>query len=186
MPGIETNFVHGGWDPLYSGFSYTADSYNVDFGIDAALAIADYPELYFNFVLRRDFLGPFTDHLVYSTAVSLLLFGLLALTSSNDATRGRFGITTAGVLGSSGVFLFGVIAKHNQIRSSLDTQQVTYLETVPVLLYVMIVFVALNAIVVASPLKVPLLEYRDNRFPELVYWPLLFGALFVVTYLVFF
>jgi hypothetical protein len=118
--------------------------------------------------------------------VSLLLFGLLALTSSNDATRGRFGITTAGVLGSSGVFLFGVIAKHNQIRSSLDTQQVTYLETVPVLLYVMIVFVALNAIVVASPLKVPLLEYRDNRFPELVYWPLLFGALFVVTYFVFF
>ena len=186
MPGIETNFVHGGWDPLYSGFSYSADDYNVDFGTDAALAGADYPELYFNFVLRRDFLGPFTDHLVYATAVALLLFGLLGLTSSNDATRGRFGITTAGVLGSCGVFLFGVIAKHNQIRTSLDTQQVTYLEAVPILLYVMIVFVALNAIVVASPLHVPLLEYRDNRFPELIYWPLLLGTLFAITYVVFF
>jgi len=186
LPGIETNFVHGGWDPLYSGFSYTADPYNVDFGTDAALAIADYPELYFNFVLRRDFLGPFTDHLVYATAVALLLFGLLALTSGDADTRGRFGITTAGVLGSSGVFLFGVIAKHNQIRTSLETQQVTYLEAVPVLLYVMIVFVALNAIAVASPLKVPLLEYRDNRFPELVYWPLLLGALLAITYLVYF
>ena len=186
LPGIERSFVHGGWDPLYSGFSLFADSYNVDFGAEGSLANAAYPELYFNFVLQRDFLGPFTEHLVYASAVALLLFGLLALTSSNDATRGRFGITTAGVLGSCGVFLFGVIAKHNQIRTSLDTQQITYLEAVPVLLYGMIVLVALNAIVVASPLDVPLLEYRDNRFPELVYWPLLFGLLFAVTYAVFF
>lgn len=186
LPGIETSFVHGGWHPMYSGFSLSAESYNVDFGTNAALAIADFPELYFNFVLRRDFVGPFTDHIIYSAAVALLLFGLLALTSNNDATRGRFGITTAGVLGSCGVFLFGVITKHNQIRTSLDTQQVTYLEVIPILLYVMIVLVALNAIVVASPINVAFLEYRDNRLPELVYWPILLGVLFIITYLVFF
>ena len=34
LPGIDTQFVYGGWDPLSSEFSYDLIDYNVDFGLD--------------------------------------------------------------------------------------------------------------------------------------------------------
>ena len=33
LPGIDTQFVYGGWDPLSSEFSYDLIDYNVDFGL---------------------------------------------------------------------------------------------------------------------------------------------------------
>ena len=33
LPGIDTQFVYGGWDPLSSAFSYDLIDYNVDFGL---------------------------------------------------------------------------------------------------------------------------------------------------------
>jgi hypothetical protein len=44
----------------------------------------------------------------------------------------------------------------------------------------------LNAILLASPVKVRLFAYRHNLVPVLAYWPVLLGSLLVVTLIVFF
>jgi hypothetical protein len=186
MPGVEGSFVFGNWDPAYSGWSYDLAFFNADFGIPADDLDRGDPELYFNLVLKRDPLGPASDFIAYSLTVALLSFGLLALTSANPDVRGRFGISTAGVLGSVSVLLFGVISKQSGLRLALDTQQLTYLEALPILLYVMLLLTALNAILVCAPFNLRILEYRDNLLPELLYWPILLTLLFVVTLAVFF
>lgn len=187
MPGIEGTFVYGNWNPVFSGFSFDLGYYNSDYGIpgDETSNVGD-PEVVFNFVMKRDPLGPASDFVFYSLTVALLTFGLLVLTSGNPDIRGRFGISTAGVLGSVSVLLFGVIGKQGTLRTALDTQQLTYLEALPVLLYVMLLLTALNAILVCAPFDFKVLEYRDNLLPELFFWPVLLSLLFLLTLVVYY
>lgn len=187
MPGIEGTFVYGNWNPVYSGFSFDLGYYNADYGVpgDESSTVGD-PEVVFNLVMKRDPLGPGLDFVAYSMTVALLTFGLQVLTHGNPDIRGRFGISTAGVLGSVSVLLFGVISKQGGLRTALDTQQITYLEALPTLLYIMLLLTALNAILVCAPFSFKVLEYRDNLLPELLFWPILFSLLFVITLVVFY
>jgi hypothetical protein len=79
-----------------------------------------------------------------------------------------------------------VILKQNQIRTGVGTQGLTYIETIPIILYGIIVVVVLNAILLASPLNVRLIRHRHNLIPTLAYWPVVLGLLLAVTLIVFF
>ena len=186
MPGVESEFVYSGWSPVYSGFSFADEVYDSSFGIGVAGQYPDLPDLYFNLVLDRNFVGPFFDIFVFAIAVACLLFGLLALTTDDENLKSRFQLSTAGVLTAASGLLFAVILKHNQIRTSSDTQGLSYIEAVPIILYGIIVFVVLNAILLASPVNVRVFDYRHNLVPVLAYWPVLLGLLLAVTLIVFF
>jgi hypothetical protein len=137
-----------------------------------ALRPPDLPDLFFNIGLKRHSLGPNFDQIGFAVVVALLLFAVLCLTPRDESTKSRLGISTFGVLGTCSGLLFAVILKHNELRRAIAPDQVSYLE---------IVLVALNAIVLASPLKLKVLEYKNNLLPDLVYWPLLLGTLVAAT-----
>jgi hypothetical protein len=118
--------------------------------------------------------------------VAFLLFGLVVLTTDDDSLKSRFQLSTAGVLAAASGLLFAVILKHNQMRSGVGTQGVSYIEIIPIILYGVIVFVVLNAILVASPIKMKFIAHRNNLIPTLAYWPVVLGLLLAVTLIVFF
>ena len=93
LPGIDTQFVYGGWDPLSSAFSYDLIDYNVDFGLSNGFSGAPDPELYFNLSVARDFLGPMLEHLVLEGAIAILLFFLLLLMAHDSDLQDRIGLT---------------------------------------------------------------------------------------------
>ena len=186
LPGLDEQFVYGGWDPETTAFSFATNRYNTSFGYSAVADRDSFPELYFNVGLKRDFLSPFFDHIILTLAVALLLFVILGLTTNDTELQQRFGLNTAGVVGSASALLFAVILKHSQIRSVIGSQQVAYLETLPMILYLTILLVALNAILLALPLNVKLVEYKKNILPVVAYWPFLLGVLLVTTLAVFY
>ena len=186
LPGIEREFVYSGWTPIYSGFSFSDEQYNTSFGIGDAGERQEFPELYFNLVLDRNFTGPFFEHLVFAIAVAFLLFGLVVLTTDDENLKGRFGLSTAGVLGAASGLLFAVILKHNQMRTGVGTQGISYIETIPIILYAVIVVVVLNAILLASSVRPGIIAYRNNLIPTLAYWPVVLSLLLAVTLIVFF
>lgn len=186
LPGIEEQFVYGGWEPEDAGFSYVLHRYTTTFGFDAGFADEGLPELYFNLGLKRAFLGPFVDQVLFAGAVALMLFLVLALTTSDQDLQDRFGLSTSGVLGATSGLLFAVILKHAQLRGGIGQEGVAYLEVLPFLFYLLIPLVALNAIVLASPWQVRFVEYRHNLLPKLLYWPLLLGLLLATTLAVLF
>lgn len=186
MPGLDPRFVYGGWTPEYAAFSFAESDSGTTLGYAAGAARFGDPDLFFNVGLKRDFLGPFFDHIVLALAVALLLFVVLTLTTDDDDLQRRFGLNTAGVVGSASGLLFAVILKHNQIRSAVGSGHVAYLEAIPFVLYLFIVLVAANAIVLASPLHVPAIEYKKNALPTLAFWPGLLGALLVITVALFY
>lgn len=186
LPGIDTQFVYGGWDPISSEFTYDLLDYNVDFGLGYGFSGAPEPELYFNFAVARDYLGPMLEHLVLEAAIAILLFVLLLLMDDGSESHHRTGLTIFDLSVAAGGLLFAVILDHNGIRAAVESQSVIYLEWVSLLLVVFIVLVVLSAVLQLNGWRVPILNYRGNLVPVLLYWPALLGALLVVTLVVFF
>ena len=186
LPGLDTNFVYGGWDPLSSQFSYDLIDYNVDFGLGYGFSGAFDPELFFNLSVERDFLSPMLEHLVLEAAIAILLFFLLVLTSYESEVQSQLGLTVFDLIVAAGGLLFAVILDHNSIRGSVESQQITYLEYFPLILSVFIVLVVLSAVLRVKQWRLPILGYTGDLVPVLAYWPALFGTLLIVTLLVFF
>jgi hypothetical protein len=186
LPGIDTQFVYGGWDPLSSEFSYDLIDYNVDFGLGSGTSGAPDPELYFNLSVARDFLGPMLEHLVLVGAIAILLFFLLLLMAHDSDLQDRIGLTIFDLIVAAGGLLFAVILDHNSIRGVVESQDLIYLEWFPLILDVFIVLVVLTAVLRVKRWRIPLIGYSGDLMPVVAYWPALIGALLVVTLLVFF
>jgi len=186
LPGIDTQFVYGGWDPLSSEFSYDLIDYNVDFGLGHGFSGALDPELFFNFSVARDFLGPMLEHLVLEAAIAILLFFLLVLMAHDADLQDRIGLTIFDLIVAAGGLLFAVILDHNSIRGVVESQDLIYLEWFPLILDVFIVLVVLTAVLRVKRWRIPVIGYSGDLMPVVAYWPALIGSLLVVTLLVFF
>jgi hypothetical protein len=186
LPGIDTQFVYGGWDPVLSEFTYALHNYNVDFGLGNGITGDPEPELYFNLSLERDFLGPMLEHGVLEAAIAILLFLLLMMLSPGTVLHERVGLTSFDLIVAAGGLLFAVILDHNSIRSGIQSQSPTYLEWFPLLLSCFIVLVVLSAVLRDRQWRIPLLGYSGDLVPVLAYWPALLGALLAVTLVIFF
>ena len=188
-PGLGDDFVDSGWSATHTQFSYDQQVVNTTFGLDPAIlgaAAGPFPGMYFNVGLKRDFLEPFLDDVLFAAAVSLLIFFVLLLSASDAAIKTRFGISTFGVLGTCSGLLFAVILKDTQIRQAVSPGQIVYIEALPFLLYAALLLVAVNALLLDAPFRVGFVHYRNNLIPDLLYWPFLLTALLVVTLTVFF
>jgi len=188
LPGIENEFVYGGWEPIDSGFSYGLVSYNANFGLPDLRDLNGVPliNLYFNLSVERNFLGPLLEHVVLETAIALLVFFLLLLTANDSDVQQRLGLTLFDLIVASAGLLFAVILDLNSIRNAIASQQLTYLEWFPLILIVFIVLVVLNAVLRGQGWRVPLLGYKGDLVPVLAYWPALIGTVLTMTLLVFF
>jgi hypothetical protein len=186
LPGIDAEFVYGGWDPLRSEFTYALLDYNVDFGLGYGFSGAPDPELYFNLEVARDPLGPIFEHVVLDGAIAILLFFLLLLMSQQSDVREQVGLTTFDLIVAAGGLLFAVILDHNAIRNAVESNALIYLEYFPLILEAFIVLVVLSAVLRVRGWRAPYLGYTGDLVPVLAYWPALLGTLLAITLLTFF
>ena len=186
LPGIDPDFVYGGWDPLRSEFTYRLLDYNVDFGLGYGFSGAPDPEFYFNLEVGRDSFSPLLEHVVLEAAIAVLLFFLLVLMAERSEVQERSGLTAFDLIVAAGGLLFAVILDHNAIRSAVASQTLTYLEYLPLILDAFIVLVVLSAVLRLRGWRAPFLGYRGDLVPVLAYWPALLGTLLVVTLVTFF
>ncbi|MCC6313779.1 MAG: hypothetical protein IT337_07175 [Thermomicrobiales bacterium] len=186
LPGVDNQLVYGGWDPYLSGFSVAKHAYGTDFGYQTGDRDALYPDLYFDLGLKRDFLSPLFKHLPFFLAISSLMFATLVMTSNEPSAKERFQLTPSGVVAANGALLFAVIVEHNNIRDTVGSQQLSYIEVLPFTLYAMILLVSLNAVIVDGPKPIPFFEWENNLLPVVLFWPILIGILCLATWAVFF
>jgi hypothetical protein len=186
LPGIDSQFVYGGWDPVASEFTFDLVDYNVDFGLGYGFSGVPDPELYFNLAVQRDFLGPMLEHLVLEAAIAILLFFLLLLMAHDEDMRDQVGLTIFDLTIAAGGLLFAVILDHNAVRNTVESQDLIYLEWFPLILDVFIVLVVLSAVLRVQRWRPPIPGYTGHLMPVLAYWPALIGSLLAVTLVVFF
>lgn len=179
LPGISNSLAISGWQNIESYFNYGLSTYNTDFGATNYNALEEFPELYFNLTIKREFISPFVSKVIPVLVMAILLFCiLLTITKIRTEAAGFSGTNV--ILGCAALF-FVVIFEHISLRSALESSQIIYFEYFYFTLYIAMTLVMVNAIFFTSAINIKWLEYRDNIIPKILFWPVLLGFLFLMT-----
>ncbi|MCP4872430.1 MAG: hypothetical protein GY898_27360 [Proteobacteria bacterium] len=184
LPGLDRDLILPGWDKDGSGFAFRRRAYNTNFGITNYVGQADFPELVYTVSLKRSFLGPFVGKVIPLGVSAAMLFCMLLLGTRKAKYEGAFGFTALEVVLGAAALFFVVIFDHSALRDDLATTRPFYLEYFYFVMYVCLVLVCMNAIAFAMGKGRPIL-FRDNLIPKVAFWPIVLGAIGVITTVMF-
>ncbi len=178
-PGLSDDAYLSGWHIRGSYFGYKKNNYNSIFGMYSHGPFGMYqhieksetPELYFDIRIKRYLLDMLISDLLPLIVIALLLFVLL-LTSVEQGY--------AALRSCTPIFFSNVIAQI-QFRSKIPSHQFVYFDQFFLLLYVAILAVIIVIIAYQFNFDIWFIQYRKKLIPKLLYWPLLLGALNMIT-----
>ncbi len=185
LPGLEQGMYLPGWRLIRSFFELRQRRDETDFGLERSLAKEDFPALYFNFVIRRIFIDAFISNLTPIIIVTILLFTLLMISSRDERLVGFMQAGTGRVLSICAAMFFVIAFSHIDIRRKIAAEEVFYLEYFYLLVYVALLWVAVNSVLFAMGTRLRVIQYGDNLLSKLLFWPTFLGLAFVVTVLAF-
>ena len=99
-------------------------------------------------------------------------------------STGNFYVQAA--LSSVLALMFVTLLSHNNLRNTLDAEEIVYPDYAYFVLYVALLFVAVNSLLFATGNGGRFIHWRKNLLPQLVYWPSMATVLFVATLVVFY
>lgn len=201
-PGLASSFQLPGWRTEGSFYEYQTVDYGMNFGLTGSLRSANATELVFKVPIRRIFVHTFVSSVLPLAIIAFLLF--IALSINTKMARAKFALgggseTMGGSTGSptyglinvsivmsyTAALLFALILAHSRLRDEVPASGLLYLEYFYFVMYFAIVAVSVNALLYASHLGGGFVHFRDNLIPRVLYWPLISGPLFAVTWVVF-
>lgn len=181
--GIEDSIVLGAWDRENTYFDFKTSNYNTNFGMVDYIGQNDWPELYFNIVIKRKFSHAFTIYLLPLLLVATLLFAALLTVSDNVELADRLGFSASGFMGACSALFFVVMLAHIQLREKFASAGVVYIEYFYILMYALLVIATANTYFfsIRAPHQFRFIWYHDNIIAKILYWPVTLLSLIVIT-----
>ncbi len=186
LPGLDSDLTIPGWSINSSYFDLQLKDYSSTFGIKRTLSKENFPSLYFNIIITRNFINAFISNLTPIIVVAFLLFGLLAIIIRDEQVIKFMQAGTGRVLSICVAMFFVIVFSHIDIRRDIGAQEIFYLEYFYFIIYFAILGVSVNSILFSLSENVTLVQYKENLIAKLLYWPMLLGALFIVTVIIFY
>jgi hypothetical protein len=184
--GLERDFVLERLQLERTYFNYHFNSYNASFGINNYIGQDAFPELYFNVGVRRDVLDAFVAYMIPLVILIFMTFGVQLVVTQITEKMSLYGVSTIGLIGYfASLFFIGILAQLD-IRRTLNAPGVVYLEYFYFVLYVILLLQTVNAIVFTVSDRFHFVEYEDNLYAKVIFFPITMGFLFVVTATTFF
>lgn len=176
LPGLDKSAFISGWNLINSYYELRRSDLNTNFGVTRTVGKDDFPVLYYNIEIQRNFVDAFISNLTPLIIVSVMLFFMLFLMEKIDTAK-VFNICIA--------MFFVIVFSHIDIRSKISAQEIFYLEYFFFITYGLILYVALNAI--GWLLQTDTWYYRHNSsIHSVLYWPVLLGLTLGVTVFTFY
>jgi len=185
LPGLDSDIVLENWDIQQSFFSYRANRYNANFGIQGYVADIEQPELYYNISIKRDLVSALISRLIVPVVILIQLFVIVMVIGRDNKRLEQFGVRPGAVIFTCAAFFFAVLVAQNSLRTELEAQGFVYLESLYLLTYVVILAVAVNSVLLAAHPDLKLFREYDNMWAEISYWPSILLAMIVITFLTF-
>lgn len=181
--GIEEAIVLGAWERENTYFDYHLSNYDTDFGIPDYVGQDGFPELHYNVVVKRKFENAFVIYLLPLFLVAMLLFAALLTVSGRHALSERFGFNTSNFIAGCSALFFVTMLAHIQLREQFDSGGIVYIEYFYILMYTLLVIATTNTYLFSiRPRRgFSLILYRDNLLFKVGYWPVVLGALILIT-----
>ncbi|WP_419995931.1 hypothetical protein [Streptomyces boninensis] len=187
MLGVDPDLDIPGWNPTFTTWSYLDLDYRTSMGASTGdyRASEGRPNLYFNVGMARKWHNPLLDSLIRSAIVSLMIFlSLFIYTRVDDDRRSHFGFSTWGAVTFGVSMLLVIVVDQSSVREVTGSRGMAYLEYFAFAQYVVILWVAIDAVLLGRRRSAGL-EWGDNRLAKLLYWPLLLTLIFAATLWVF-
>jgi hypothetical protein len=176
LPGLDKSVFISGWNLLNSYYELRSSDLNTNFGVTRTVGKDDFPVLYYDIEIQRNFIDAFISNLTPLIIVSVMLFFMLFLMDKIDTAK-VFNICIA--------MFFVIVFSHIDIRGKISAQEIFYLEYFFFITYGLILYVALNAI--GWLLQTNTWYYRcDSKIYAVLYWPVLLGLTFMITIFTFY
>src|SRR5215212_9808087 len=120
LPGVDPDLVLENWNIEQSFFSYRANSYNENFGIQGYEADQLQPELYYNISIKRHLLSALISRIIVPIVILIQLF-VIVMVIGRDSTRLElFGVRPGAVIFTCAAFFFAVLFAQNSLRGELQ------------------------------------------------------------------
>jgi hypothetical protein len=181
--GIDETIVLGTWRRMNTYFDYQVTGSDTTFGVDGWVGMTNYPELRYNFLIRRNFQDAFVVHLLPLLMVLMLLYAaLLTITDDPDLSE-RLGFNASAVIGSCSALFFVVLLAHMQLREQFAGWAVVYIEYFYFLLYFLLVLGAAYSYMFAARKSdfMNMLYSRGNLAMKIGYWPFVLALMILIT-----
>jgi len=181
--GIEEEIVLETWERENTFFDYKLSSYDTDFGITNYVGQQGFPELHYNFIVKRKFENAFIVYLLPLFLVATLLFAALLTISDRAELSERFGFSVSGFIGAASALFFVVMLAHIQLREQFAGSGIVYIEYFYILMYALLVAATANTYLFSLRPKrwCGLILYDDNILVKIAYWPVVLGSLILIT-----
>jgi hypothetical protein len=181
--GIEEAIVLETWERENTFFDYQLSSYDTDFGITNYVGQQGFPELHYNFIVKRKFENAFIVYLLPLFLVATLLFAALLTISDKAELSERFGFSVSGFIGAASALFFVVMLAHIQLREQFAGAGIVYIEYFYILMYLLLVAATANTYLFSLRPKrgCGLILYEDNILVKVAYWPVVLGCLILIT-----
>jgi hypothetical protein len=181
--GIEEEIVLETWDRENTFFDYQLSSYDTDFGITNYVGQQGFPELHYNFIVKRKFENAFIVYLLPLFLVATLLFAALLTISDRAELSERFGFSVSGFIGAASALFFVVMLAHIQLREQFAGSGIVYIEYFYILMYALLVAATANTYIFSLQPKrwCGFILYDDNILVKVAYWPVVLGCLILIT-----
>jgi hypothetical protein len=186
LPGLDSDLVLENWDILQSFFSYRANRYNANFGIQGLRRDQLQPELYYNISIKRHLLSALISRLTVPIVILIQLFVIVIVIGRDSKRLELFGVRPGAVIFTCAAFFFAVLVSQNALRSELEATGIVYLESLYLLTYFVILAVAINSVLLVAQPNLRLFRDYDNIWAEVSYWPTILLTMCVITFLTFY
>lgn len=184
--GIDREIVLESWDRENTFFNYRRSTYDTDFGIPWYVGQLDFPELHYNFVVKRKFENAFIVYLLPLLLVATLLFAALLTVSAIEELSDRLGFNESGFIAGCSALFFVVMLAHIQLRERFAGSGIVYIEYFYILMYLMLVLATVNTYLFSIRPKrcCDFILYQDNIIAKVVYWPIVLTSMVIITLMV--
>jgi hypothetical protein len=183
-PGLSANMVLPTSELILSHFSFMIQDYQTNFGINNYSGLDEVQILQFNVLFKRRFINAFVANIIPILIVALLLY--LIIYSSTKGNITMTGISSLGGIETSAAFFFVLVLAHIDLRKTVSTPDITYIDLFYFIMYFMLGFSAFNIVIFTKSTRKNIFDYRDNFWVKLLYWPVLLFLFLFVTIMQFY
>jgi hypothetical protein len=182
LPGLYPALELENWDLQQSFFSYRANQYNANFGIQGYVADQPQPELCFSILTKRYLVSALISWLLAPLVILLQLFVLVMVIGPDARRLELFGVRPGGIIFTGAAFFFAVLVAQTALRNEVKAAGVVYLESMHLLTYAVILAVATNSVLLVARANLGLFHAYDNLWVEVSFWPAILLAMVVITF----
>jgi hypothetical protein len=186
VPGVDPDLVLEDWDIQQAFFSYRTHRYNTDFGTSGSVTNQLHPELYYSIAVKRHLVSPFISRAIVPIVILVQLFVVVTVLSRNHERLENFGVRPGAVVFTGAAFFFAILVGHNSLRDEVKAPGLIYIESLYVITYFIILAVAFNSVLLVARPNLKLFRDYDNLWVRVLYWPVIWLTLLVVTFLTFY